>query len=224
MSRFDGDSYDDYDDEDGEARALEWNRKVRGALRSEEGRAHLTAMRAALLALPDKRLISGALCTVGGVDAKLPAIGDAELAELAAKSAARCAEAGIDLGPDWPKQSARSEQIDREDWREKFTDTIGENGGAEGVCFIGAYLWHRKVTLDGLDPAGAFAVLPAVIGEDDEDPMTETAEMGQQAGLAYELAWELAYRNDEVFGSMTPEERYTAFLAWIDGELAQVPA
>ncbi len=121
---------------------------------------------------------------------------------------------------DWPQKSARSEQIDREDYREKLADAIGENGGTEGVCLVGAYLWHRKVTLDGMDPAAAFADLPAVIGEDDEDPLTETAEMGQQAGMAYEMAWELAYRNDETYARMTPEERYTAFLAWIDAELA----
>jgi hypothetical protein len=50
--------------------------------------------------------------------------------------------------------------------------------------------------------------------------LSQTAGLGQQAGLTYTLAWELAYRNDETYERMTPEERYTAFLAWIDRELA----
>ena len=85
---------------------------------------------------------------------------------------------------------------------------------------IGAYLWHRKVTLDGADPAEAFDSLPVLVGEDDCDPLTETADLGKQAGMAYELAWELAYRNDETYAAMTPEDRYAAFLAWIDEQLA----
>jgi hypothetical protein len=224
MSRYSERDYeDDYEDDDdsSETRAEAWDRKVREALSSEQGRAHLTAIRAALLALPTQRLISGALCTVGGVDAKLPPISEAEMAALEAKSAAWCAEARIDMGPDWPQRSARMERSAREDYREKLAGAIGENGGAEGVCLIGAYLWHRKVTLDAMDPAEAFAALPAVIGEDDEDPLTETAELGKQAGLPYEVAWELAYRNDETYARMTPEERYTAFLAWVDAKLAE---
>lgn len=35
----------------------------------------------------------------------------------------------------------------------------------------------------------------------------------------------LAYRNDETYGTLTPEERYTAFLAWISAELGdETPA
>ena len=36
--------------------------------------------------------------------------------------------------------------------------------------------------------------------------------------MAFTLAWELAYRNDETFRDKTPEERHAAFVAWIDGE------
>jgi hypothetical protein len=212
-----------YDDEYDEARIQEWNDRVRDALRSEQGREHLAAMRAALLALPDKQLISGALCTVGGVDAKLPAIGDEELAALEAKSAAWCADIDVDMGPDWPQKSARMERSARNDDRERFADVLAENGGTCGVCLVGAYLWHRKVT-EGAAPDEAFAALPVVLGEDGGDPLTETADLGKDAGLPYELAWELAYRNDETYRDMTPEERYTAFLAWIDGQLAEQAA
>jgi hypothetical protein len=227
MSRYsERDDYDDYDDDETpEDRAQAWDCKVRAALRSEQGRAHLAAIRDALLALPVKRLISGALCTVGGVDARLPAISEAERAAIEAKEAAFRAEMNIDLGPDWPRKMARMEQSCREDDREKLADVIGENGGAEGVCLVGAYLWHRKVTLDGATPDEAFAALPAVFGgEDGEDPLIETAELGKQAGLSYEVAWELAYLNDETFGDKTPEQRYAAFLAWIDAELAEPAA
>ena len=46
------------------------------------------------------------------------------------------------------------------------------------------------------------------------------------AGLVYSLASNIAYKNDETFSRKTPEERWTAFVAWIDQELAseQVPA
>lgn len=38
--------------------------------------------------------------------------------------------------------------------------------------------------------------------------------------MAFTLAWELAYRNDETFRDKTPEERHAAFVAWIDEQLA----
>jgi hypothetical protein len=37
------------------------------------------------------------------------------------------------------------------------------------------------------------------------------------------LAWEFAYRNDEVLGGLSPEERYTQYLAWLDEQIATHP-
>ena len=45
----------------------------------------------------------------------------------------------------------------------------------------------------------------------------------KRAGMTYTLASSLAYRNDESYDGMTPEERYEAFMEWLDKQLA-VPA
>jgi hypothetical protein len=88
----------------------------------------------------------------------------------------------------------------------------------EGVCAIGAYLWFKKVKA-GADPREAFAELPMLL--DVEHDAWETAAEGQRAGLTFTLASEIAYRNDEALDGMTPEERYTAFMAWIDSQLVE---
>src|ERR1700757_3269836 len=61
MSRF-GDY--DYDEEYANAAAL-WQANAKRALAGRRGRKALAELREALLALPEKRLIEGALCTVG---------------------------------------------------------------------------------------------------------------------------------------------------------------
>lgn len=43
---------------------------------------------------------------------------------------------------------------------------------------------------------------------------------GDEAGLTFTLAWSLAYKNDAEMEGMTPEERYEAFMRWLDGQLA----
>ena len=104
---------------------------------------------------------------------------------------------------------------------EELDRQVARNG--EGVCAVGALVWHRKVKA-GMNPAEAFAALPD-IAEEGSDGLHETAGLAkQEAGLVYTLAWELAYRNDETFGRKTPEERWTAFIAWIDGQLASETA
>jgi hypothetical protein len=79
-------------------------------------------------------------------------------------------------------------------------------------------LWYRKVVKDGLSPEEAFDALPTL--DTDEGGLEATAEVAKEAGIVYSLAWQLAYRNDEMFDGMSPEERYDAFLAWLDQELA----
>lgn len=173
MSRF-----GDYDyDEDYNNQADLWHANAVRALKGKRGRKALAELREALRALPDKRLISGALCTVG------------------------------------------SDRLDRSAYSRRDLQAKIERDG-EGVCAIGAYVWYRKVKA-GMDPQAAFADLPTLLdadgGADDE-----TARAGEQAGLTYVLASSLAYRNDATFEAMTAEERYAAFLAWIDDELAEV--
>jgi hypothetical protein len=155
-----------------------WAANARRALKGKRGQKALAELREALLALPEKRLIAGALCTVGG--AEHPEIRDTTHA-----------------------------------WRRgDIADKLASEG--EGVCAIGAYLWFKKVKA-GADPQAAFLELPLLL-DTDSGPW-ETAEAGQRAGLAYVLAYELAYKNDETFEGMTPEHRYEAFMAWLDEQL-----
>src|ERR1035441_8731849 len=180
VSRFRDNYDDDMDEDEGRAWTESWDRKVREAMRSDEGRAHLAAISEALLALPEKRLISGAMCTVGGVDAKLPEIGEEEMAQIAARSAAWCAKAGISLGGSYPQNAAEADE--REEQREELAKVVSADG--EGVCLIGAYLWHRKVTLDHAGPAEAFADLPALAGAEEEVGDTAGADVGGHVELA----------------------------------------
>jgi hypothetical protein len=174
MSRF-----EEYDYEEGFANQAElWHANVRRALAGKRGKKALAEMREALRALPEKRLIEGALCTVGGVE-----------------------------------QRAR----ERDHWyRDDLADKVTREG--EGVCAIGAYLWFKKVKA-GADPQAAFEDLPTLL-DSEGDGGLKTAEAGRAAGLTWTLAWTLASRNDEVFGSLTPEQRYEAFMKWLDEQLA----
>lgn len=61
MSRFDDYESDEYYPNQAEL----WQANVKRALSGKRGRKALAELREALLALPSKRLISGALCTVG---------------------------------------------------------------------------------------------------------------------------------------------------------------
>ena len=115
-----------------------------------------------------------------------------------------------------PKPYTRPDGTVGGDWMgHDFDEVVKEQG--EGVCAVGAYLWWQNVK-KGMDPEEAFAALPTLLDADAD--ISETAYEGQKAGLTYPLAWELAFRNDEKYEGMTPEERYTAFMGWIDAELA----
>lgn len=64
MSRFE--EYDDYDGDDkynGNGWAM-WDKRAQLALAGKRGRKALADLREAILALPEKRLIGDALCTV----------------------------------------------------------------------------------------------------------------------------------------------------------------
>lgn len=156
-----------------------WRSNVDRALKGKRGKQALRDLREALLALPEPRLIEGALCTVD------------------------------------PEQRASHSAGPQRDWR---LAELREHG--EGVCAIGAYLWHQKVKA-GMDPAEAFGSLPTYADSDGAD-LHDTARLAEDtAPITYTLAWEIAIRNDETWGGKTPEERYTAFMAWIDGELGE---
>lgn len=214
MSRFEGD-YEPRDD--GKDTSGLWAANVQRALRGKRGRQALADLREALLALPEKRLIEAALCTVGIQDriAAMPATVVREIEPLR-------------RGPDGKpvrdergnviREPARPEAVtnyERETLIE-FVRDYGEGQG-EGVCLVGAYVWWQKVKA-GMDPAEAFASLPVLPANDAGE--WETADAGKEAGLAGVLAYELAYKNDEEWGGLSPEARYAGLLAWIERELA----
>lgn len=207
--------YSDHSDDDSPEAVLSfgrWQNNARRSLKSARGRKALAEIREALLALPEKRLIEGALCTVGGTE-RAPEVTDAEIDEHVAKAKA---------GGVWRDGRTRDElagwlRAEREDERDAITKNTETQGC--GVCVNGALLWHRLVK-EGKSPDEAFAALPTVAAWDDGDPLEQTARLAERdAGIAYTLAWELAYRNDETYDDMTPEGRYTAFLGWINTEL-----
>jgi hypothetical protein len=172
--------FDDYYDEEWFPNQGElWHANVKRALAGKRGRKALAEMREALQALPEKRLIAGALCTVGGVE-------------------------------------QRAKRNDPHGWyREDLARKVKAEG--EGVCAIGAYLWFRKVKA-GADPQAAFDELPTLLDSEGEGDVA-TADAGRRAGLTFTLAWTLASKNDSAFDAMTPEERYDAFMQWLDEQL-----
>jgi hypothetical protein len=210
MSRYDDGGGDD------EFAALNygrWANNARRSLKSPRGRKALAEIREALLALPEKRLIEGALCTVGGPE-RVPDVTDAEIdAEFA-----HLKETGAQQAGGYARDElAAWMRGDRDAERRPIAENIERQGC--GVCVNGALLWHRLVK-QGKSADEAFAALPTVTTWDDGDPLSQTARLAEKdAGIAYTLAWELAYRNDETYSRMTPEDRYTAFLGWINTEL-----
>lgn len=167
-----------HDDLDGEAMPYGlWQANLERALKGRRGQQVLRDLRDALLALPQPRLIEGALCTVGPLQRMQ------------------------DMPDGWGQHAALGAKVEEQ---------------GEGVCGVGAYLWHKKVKA-GMDPDEAFASLPTLL--DDDSDLWDTARLAKQAGIVWTLAWDLAMRNDETLGHCTPEERYEKFLAWIEQEL-----
>lgn len=204
--------YDNYDDERAVLDQGRWECNARAALKGKRGRKALAELREALMALPEHRLIDSAVCTVGGVDKRLPEMTDAEVDRIRAEYLSNSLGDG-----GYADQWAEGRRQERVEEREALAETIAKQGA--GVCAMGAYLWYRRVK-EGADPAEAFDAVPTVFDSDDGDPLEETAHLGEAAGLTFTLAWELAYKNDETYGGLTPERRWEAFVAWIDAELA----
>jgi hypothetical protein len=201
MSRYS--EYDGYEGEPEEILAMgRWEHNARTALKGKRGRKALAGLREALMALPEHKLIEGAMCTVGAAERKAALLAEAERSKafLDEHYAGRYSPAALDTS-----------------YADELARRVERDG--EGVCAVAAYVWWRKVKA-GADPAEAFASLPD-LPDEGSDGLHETADLARdQAGMTFTLAWQLAYRNDETFGSMTPQERHAAFIAWIDRELA----
>lgn len=184
-----------------------WTHRAHLALTGKRGRKALGELREALLALPEKRLIEGALCTVG-------------LAERLSAREVLYAEIERRPGPE-VIDAADDERFDQTIVADHARMSVERQG--EGVCAIGAYVWWQKIK-SGMDAIAAFAAI-ARFGFDDyeDEEYSSTVDAGRAAGLTFTLAWELGFRNDDTYGSLSPEQRYDAFLAFIDHEMAKPP-
>lgn len=178
-------------DEDFPNQAEFWLNNARRALKGKRGRKALAELRDALLHLPEKRLVMGALST-----ASLKAYYEDEPDEFPSP---------------WSPTGVR------QNWNKAEALKAVEERGI-GVCAVGAYCWWQKVKA-GEDPDQAMASLP-VTADVLEHDLTPTVHAGQNAGLTSYVAWTLADLNDETLHNCTPEERYERVLAWIDKELA----
>lgn len=208
MSRF-----TDGDDEEFPGQFDLYQANLRRALKGKRGQKFLRELREALMALPEPKLIEGAMCTVGAADrrAALVSAAEAEYAESVAYANERRAPGQPLCYEPRPDLSAV----------EDFDRHVRRDG--EGVCAGGAYIWYQRVK-GGTDPGEAFASLPLLLGVVDEDGEAcdqSTADMLAEAGrVAHCVAWEVASANDESFARMDPEGRHEMFLRWIDRQLA----
>lgn len=182
---------DDYD-EDWPNQGAFWWANAQRAMKGKRGRKALADLREALLMLPEKRLVSGAISTVS-LQAKAIEMPD-ERSNFSGQTV-----------PNWVKQ----ELLEK-------CETEGP-----GVCAVGAYLLRKRVLELGETPQEAMAALPSS-ADVEGYYLDETASLGASAGMAYPVAWLLADRNDETLGGCTPEERYERFLTWLDRELGLV--
>lgn len=91
------------------------------------------------------------------------------------------------------------------------------------VCAIGAYVtWQEQQA--GQDRSAAIKELEDCCYEEHES-LRATAEIGEAAGIAWTLAWEIASANDYAFGrGFTPEERWERMLAWVRAQMIPTTA
>lgn len=192
MTRF-GSDYDEPFPNAGEL----WHANLMRALRGKRGMQVLRDLEAALLALPQPRLIEshvakdGEVCLVGAYvlhkRVQDRESRDAVMGELERVGAVcECWH-----GPeDHEDETGRCRSCDAR--QEMFGKT--SPWPYECLCF-------RR-------------------SEDDGGDDLETMHLGESVGLAGTLAWHLGYLNDERWGGLTPEERWENALAWTRLQLA----
>lgn len=171
-----------------------WDQMVSRALAGKKGQAVLAQLEAALLALPEKKLVFEFLASEGSVCA----VG----AYVAQERADRC-------GTDLATEVARMNDNARCGCGHTLADH--KNGGpcsAKRRSF-GAFEEFEDCTCKEFD-------------QELED-IYQTAEAGQGAGLKWALAWHLAWLNDQHFDQCSAEERYEKMLAWVRRALGKEP-
>lgn len=203
MSRFASDEYEEWFPNQGEL----WWASTRRALNSPRGQQTLLDMYHAIKALPEPKLAGGALATPDGL---VCAVGALVLARRTAAGE--------------PKQAVLDELV-RLSGTPYCTCHHAHDQHVPGLVCTGCVrnaTWHHergRPTYEKFKPCTEF-VFDYL---DHEEGGHTTAELGAQVGMAYTLAWRLGALNDETYGNLTPEERYTAVLEWIEGQLLPVP-
>jgi hypothetical protein len=209
--------YQDRDDDFDPLAYGRWQVNARRVLQSKRGRKALRDLRGALYALPERRLIASAMCTVGGADARAPVMTAGQAAAEAAATADAYGEEDAARYAEWSRRESQQ-------GHDRLAGHIAEDG--EGVCAVGAYAWWQLI-LKGYDPDVAFAMLPTlsldIPREDGGGDLSDTAKAGEAHGLVYTLAAELAYRNDETYARLTSRQRWAAFTEWINVALGDHP-
>lgn len=187
MSRF-ADDYDEYYPNQGQM----WWANVERAISGKKGQRALRDLEEALLALPEKKLISGHLALDGQV---------CTMGALALKKK-------VDAGEDREEVlRALADKIPTSCLKCYHSQRVHNGDGDCSIC-------DRK-RAEG--QTYSWLCTGYVPGDEDyeEDGALITAELGRDIGLTFTFAWHLAYVNDE-YGRYeeTPEERYERVLEW----------
>lgn len=80
----------------------------------------------------------------------------------------------------------------------------------DGICASGVLVLKLR-TLRGESSEEILEDLKAV----DVNDSHATTKLAKAVGIPRLVNWQLVAQNDEVLGSVTPEERYTRILAWV---------
>jgi hypothetical protein len=200
MSRF-GDYSDDlYFNNQGDF----WWANIERALSGRRGQVALRELEAALVELPEPKLISGHLSMNGQVCA---------VGALVARR--RCAKG--------ESRDAVLQELERLIPIECAHCYHAEESHQDGTC--SACEGRRRAWEASHDEPYRW-LCPGFEPSDESygDGELRTAEAGVSVGLTYSLAWRLSYLNDEDFEGLTPEERYERVLAWVRGAIIEESA
>lgn len=195
MSRFS----DDWDGPDFNNQAELWEMALFRAINGKRGQRALRELEQALLELPEPRLISGHLAANGQV----------------------CAVGAMIVHEQMKRGKTRDEALERIS-DEIYVCTCGHDlkhhqAGPCSMCVTHSLHYTR---IEGWTACQSF--MPDLDYPSNDDMADHTASAGRSmAGLAYTLAWQLAYVNDEECEGATPEHRYEKVLAWV--REAQIP-
>lgn len=85
---------------------------------------------------------------------------------------------------------------------------VGDWGVSVDACVLGAYGHYKGMTEQQL------------LAVEEEGSADGQAFAMASKELTFTLAWILIEKNDEAFGSLTPEQRYEAMLRWVRERMA----